>query len=175
MKLIKKLNLHFEEYITAAFLVVMTLLIFFQVMSRFLLNTPLAWSEEAARYVFIWTIYLSAALAVKHRKHIRVEVGLMLFKGKAKSAMFILSDILFLIFSIILVNDGIRLVQTLSAHQQVSPALALPMNIVYIIIPLGYGLMALRLIKNIATDIRSLTNPEIREEIMLEIEEVAGE
>lgn len=156
MDVLKKINDRFEEYFAAVLLVIMTILIFFQVISRFILNTPLAWSEETARYIFIWLIYISAALAVKRQEHIRVEIGLVLLKGKGKKIGYIITDIIFLIFSYFLVKDGFLLVQKLTEHGQTSPAVGFSMNYIYAIIPIGYGLMTVRLIQNIILRIKSI-------------------
>ncbi len=153
---IKKIDDKFEEYMTAFLLAVMCFLIFFQVVSRFLLNAPLAWSEETARYIFIWIIYFSASLAVKKREHIRVEVGLMLLKGKARKIAELISDILFLVFACFLTKDGLFLAGKLAEHRQYSPAVGYPMHVVYMVIPLAYGMIIFRLFQNISKDIRSL-------------------
>ncbi|MBN2259228.1 MAG: TRAP transporter small permease [Clostridiales bacterium] len=156
MNLLKKIDNYFEEYLSAFLLIVMTGLIFFQVVSRFILNIPLAWSEESARYAFVWLIYISAALAVKHHEHIRVEIGLILFKGRAKLIALVFTDIIFLIFSLILLKDGISLVMMITKHGQISPAVGFSMNYVYAIIPIGYGLMVLRLIQDIIKKIKEI-------------------
>ncbi|MFZ5967363.1 MAG: TRAP transporter small permease [Bacillota bacterium] len=160
MNLLRRLDDKFEEYLAAILLTFMTIFIFFQVLSRFIFNAPLAWSEEAARFIFVWTIYISAALAVKKREHISVEVGIMFLKGKAKKAAHILGDLIFLGFTFVLLKDGIYLVEHLSANQQVSPAIGIPMNMVYTTIPLGYGLMMFRLLQRIAADIKHFHDPD---------------
>lgn len=164
MRILKNINEKFEEYFAAVLLVIMTVLIFFQVLSRFILNAPLAWSEETARYIFIWVIYISAALAVKKQEHIRVEIGLIILKGKARKVAYILSDIIFLIFTFFLVKNGIGLVEMLTKHGQISPAVGFSMNYIYAIIPIGYGLMAIRTIQNIILKIKKFNEKEVRED-----------
>jgi len=158
MNLFKKIDNNFEEYFSAMLLIIMTILIFFQVVSRFILNAPLAWSEEIARYTFIWLIYISAALAVKHKEHIRVEILLSFLKGRTKIIFYIITDILFLIFSYFLFKEGISLVAMLTKHGQISPAVGFSMNYVYAIIPIGYGLMGFRLVQNIIKKIKEILN-----------------
>jgi TRAP-type C4-dicarboxylate transport system permease small subunit len=165
----KKIDDKFEEYMTAFLLAVMCFLIFFQVVSRFVLNAPLAWSEETARYIFIWIIYFSASLAVKKREHIRVEVGLMLLKGKARKVAELFSDILFLVFACFLTKDGMFLAGKLAEHKQYSPAVGYPMHIVYMVIPLAYGMIIFRLLQNITKDLRVLLvkkGEEVRGEVL---------
>lgn len=172
MNILKKINDKFEEYLAALLLVIMTLLIFFQVVSRFIFNAPLAWSEETARYAFVWLIYISAALAVKKGAHIRVEIGLHFFKGIGRKIAFLLTDILFLIFTLFLVKDGAFLVKTLTSHNQISPAVGYSMNLIYLIIPFGYGLMTIRLIGSIIHRIKGIVkNEELEDELDQQIQD----
>ena len=163
MNILRKINNRFEEYFAATLLVIMTGLIFFQVLSRFILNAPLAWSEETARYIFIWLIYISAALAVKRQEHIRVEIGLILLKGKARKIGYIITDLIFLVFASFLVKDGYGLVKMLTGHGQLSPAVGFSMNYIYAIIPVGYGLMVIRLIQNIILRIKNFNIEDVEE------------
>lgn len=158
MSILKRIDDKFEEYLAAILLSFMTIFIFFQVLSRFVFNAPLAWSEEAARFIFVWTIYISAALAVKKKEHISVEVGIMFLKGKVRKVAHIFADLIFLVFTIVLLKDGIFLVVHLSENLQISPALGLPMNLIYIIVPLGYGLMMIRLVQRIIADVKHLND-----------------
>ena len=63
-----------EEIILVWGTMVMTLLIFFQVISRYIFNVSLAWSEEISRYLFIWTVWLAVPYAVVKGRHIRLTV-----------------------------------------------------------------------------------------------------
>lgn len=53
MKFLKMLNNHFEEYLLVLLMVAEVIIVFAQVITRFILKSPLAWSEEIARYMFI--------------------------------------------------------------------------------------------------------------------------
>ncbi|MFN3286090.1 MAG: TRAP transporter small permease [bacterium] len=45
-----------------------------QVIFRYALGRPLVWTEEAARYLYIWTCYLGAAMALRRGTHVRIGV-----------------------------------------------------------------------------------------------------
>ena len=68
------LNKHFEEAILVFVSIVMILLIFFQIIARFCLNQSLAWSEELARYCFVWTVWMGVPYAVVKGRHIHLEI-----------------------------------------------------------------------------------------------------
>lgn len=52
----------------------LTIVIFFQVFYRFVLRAPLVWSEEMALFLFQWTVFMGAALAVKQRGHFGLDI-----------------------------------------------------------------------------------------------------
>ena len=55
---------------TAGFLVVVSLQVFY----RFVLELPFVWSEEAARYLFVWAAFLGAAVAIGRREHFSITL-----------------------------------------------------------------------------------------------------
>ena len=52
----------------------MTLVIFAQVIFRYILKSPLAWSEELARYLFVWVSFIGSVVAARRNQHIGVEM-----------------------------------------------------------------------------------------------------
>ena len=52
----------------------MTLIIFLQVISRYIFNSPLVWSEELSRYLFVWISFLAIADAVRTKSHIALSI-----------------------------------------------------------------------------------------------------
>ena len=45
-----------------------------QVWCRFVLNDPLAWSEEAGRYLFVWISFMGAAAGVRYQAHLGIDL-----------------------------------------------------------------------------------------------------
>ena len=73
MKVLKFLDEHMEKILCVIFLALMSIIIVLQVFFRYVLNNSLSWSEELARYLFIWMIYIGISLGVKMDKHICVD------------------------------------------------------------------------------------------------------
>jgi TRAP-type C4-dicarboxylate transport system permease small subunit len=159
MSLLKKINDNFEEYFCVLLFSLMTTFTFAQVLARFVFNFSLAWTEELGRYTFVWLVYMAACAAVKHTRHIRVEILLVLFKGKWRSLLYILADTIWLLFSIYLARDGLTVATMIMGHGQTSPAVGIPVGWIYTIIPLGFSLMALRVLQRIVLDIKGLLSP----------------
>jgi TRAP-type transport system small permease protein len=71
-----------------------------QVFSRYLLGRPLVWVEELATYSFIWVTFIGASLALKYRRHIRIEtfVGRLTARHQA-----LLRLVIYLLVAVLLV------------------------------------------------------------------------
>jgi TRAP-type C4-dicarboxylate transport system permease small subunit len=130
------------------------LVVFLQVLFRYVLRQPLFWSEELPRYLLIWMSFLAAALAQKHDAHINISLCLAPLSDRARRSVRVLTDLVILGFLGILMYSG-SLVVGITVHHR-STALQLPMAVVYAALPAGAFLMALYLILQIADGIWNL-------------------
>jgi len=145
----KLLDEKLEEWFLAATMIVMVLLIFVQVITRYIFENSLTWSEELARYVHVWQIWIGASLAVRKREHIRVEAFKKLFNAKGQKVIELIAILSWFGLAVFLAIAGTDLVNTIFTRGQNSPAMQMPMWVVYSAIPLGGLLMAIRLIQQI--------------------------
>ena len=106
------------EWITAIVKYVMLvhdLVIFFittfTVFTRYLLNYVPSWSEEIPRYLLVWITYLGAALAVKYKEHISLDVFFNLMPLRARQVGHLILNGLIAIVGVIMVVFGIGLVR----------------------------------------------------------------
>ncbi len=128
--------------------------VFLQVLFRYLLRQPLFWSEELPRYLLIWMSFLAAALAQKSDAHINITLCLAPLSIRARQVLKVLTDVIVLAFLWILIYSG-GLVTSITAHHR-STALQLPMGLVYAALPVGAILMSLYLVLQIADGVRRL-------------------
>ena len=147
--MIKKILNHFEEYILVSSLMFTVLLIFIQIVMRYIFHNSLSWSEELARYIFLWQIWLGASFAVKEHRHLRIEAFLNLMPKKINKYVELLSLLIWCCFSLFLAYKGSELVIILIKRGQVSPAMRMPMFYAYSSVPVGCAFMGMRLIEEI--------------------------
>ncbi|KGP72832.1 TRAP transporter small permease [Pontibacillus yanchengensis] len=155
MRLLKTIDQRIEEALLVLFSSVMVSVIFLQVVMR-LSGNSLSWSEELGRYCFIWLVYVGISYGVKKQRHLKVDVMLLLLKDRGKLILSIISNLLFLTFAILVVRYGTSISLQLLSFGQQSPALHIPMGLVYLAAPIGLGLTAIRLLQNIYKQIRML-------------------
>ena len=65
---------HVEKVIVCITFILMLALLFIQVLCRYVFNLPLAWAEEAVRYVYIAVSFLGAAIAAREGTHIKIDI-----------------------------------------------------------------------------------------------------
>jgi len=137
---------NFEEYFCVASLAVMTLLVFVQVIMRYVFSNSLSWSEEVARYIFLWLSWVGASYAVRERAHFRVEIVINRIKGVPHWALEYVVLVSWFLTSFSFVWLGTELVLFLIENEQVSPAIELPMQWAYACMPCGCAMMCMRLV-----------------------------
>ncbi|ANU14572.1 TRAP-type transport system, small permease component, predicted N-acetylneuraminate transporter [Planococcus halocryophilus Or1] len=155
MKILRWLDRHIEEALLILFSTIMVAVIFLQVVMR-QFNNSLSWSEELARYSFIWLIYMGISYGVKKERHIKVDVALLLLREKGKIILTIIANLLFVVFAVFVIVYGFDIANQLLNFGQKSPANQIPMGLVYMATPVGMGLTLIRLIQNLIKHIKAL-------------------
>jgi TRAP-type C4-dicarboxylate transport system permease small subunit len=117
--------------------------VLWQVVTRFILNAPSVWTEELARFILIWLGSLGAAYGVAEGFHLEMDYFLKQAKDDRRRLLErIILAILLLIGLGVFFFGGGRLVLLANELGQTSPALGLPMSLIYLALPLSGLLMA---------------------------------
>lgn len=122
----------------------MVLNILWQVASRYVLNNPSSFTDELARYLLIWTGLLGAAYATGKNLHLAIDIlpG-KIDNHKARHGLYLMSKGMIACFALLaMVAGGARLVYISWILDQKSPALNVPLGLVYTAVPLS-GLIIL--------------------------------
>lgn len=156
----KKLWDNFEEYVLVWSLLFSVLLIFAQVVMRYVFHNSLSWSEELARYLFLWQIWLGASYAVKRQAHLKISFLTDSLSGLSRKTVQLLSLSIWFGVSFFLASSGGKLTLLLLQRGQVSPAMRIPMAYAYAAVPVGCFLMCIRLIEQLVLMVRAKSQKE---------------
>ena len=85
---------HVEEFFMIPLIFAMSIIIFIQVVCRYVFQNSLTWSEEMARYMFVWLVYFSVSYTARREKHIRIDAAINLYPKKARPYIEILSEVI---------------------------------------------------------------------------------
>jgi TRAP-type transport system small permease protein len=111
-----------------------------QVLSRYVLRQPFDWTEEVARYVFVWLAMIGAGMAAKDRAHFFVDLVLERLPPEIARYVTLVVGIVSTAFLLVVSWAAVEL--AVSNQVQDSPVLTVPMSVPYLAIPVGLILMA---------------------------------
>lgn len=145
----KKTKYTAEEILMGIFLIGMSLILFTQILIRVFTGRALTWAEELARYFYVWSVFLSIGCTVANKTILKVDLLLNLFSTKIQKIICVLLDFLnFLLYSF-LSYHAVFVVLKVKIGHQLSPAMEIPMYIVYLIVPLGFAIASIRSVHQI--------------------------
>ncbi len=96
------------EYIMVVLVFAFTALIFVQVVSRYVFNNTVTWSEQAGRYLFIWLVFLGLPILYRRGEHVGFTMVVEKMPKKVQNIISIVIDILVLVFAVFLLVQSIR-------------------------------------------------------------------
>jgi len=135
---------NFEDISVAVLYIIMTIVIFWQIIARFVLQSSLPWSEELARYLMAWAVFIGASIAAADGAHIGITAMVDRLPKKSSHKVRLVAVILSLIFAILMVYLGIIIIGFLIKTGQQSPSMRIPMYIPYGSVAFGGLLMTIR-------------------------------
>ena len=117
---------------------IMVINVIWQVFSRYVLGMPSSFTHELARFLMIWIGVLGAAYVAGRNGHVSIDV--LARRGSEKNQKRLkhfvrIAIIFFCLFAMVV--GGLRLVYVTYVLDQYSPALGLPLAMVYLVIPIS--------------------------------------
>ena len=153
LSVIKKWMTRLLAGIATVLLSVMTLLVLYQVFTRYVLNSPAAFTEELVRYFLIWTGFIGAAYAFITREHMCLVLVRDSLSPAGRRILMTFIDVLILLFAVFVITIKLAL----SAQKVFSALLGIPRSLVYAMAPISGLFIILAQIINIYEDVTGIT------------------
>lgn len=136
------------EIICISLFAIITIIGLYQIITRYVFNSPSTISEELLTFLFTWMALLSAALVFGKREHMRMSYVANFFKGKNAIYLSIFSEVVVLLFAVlILIYGGISITKLTTI--QITASLGVSMALVYVVVPISGVLTVIYNILNI--------------------------
>ncbi len=132
----------------------MTVVVFAQVVMRYVFLSPFPWAEEMARYLLVWISCLGAAYGVKKGQHIGIAILRSKFKGYTQLVITVVIHLLLIGFFLVCLVKGISL--SLAQSKQISPGMQMPMVWAYISVPVAFGFMIVFSLELLVEDVKKI-------------------
>jgi len=136
-----------ESYICRTLLAIFVMLLFAQILTREIFAYSIPWGEEVAVYMFVWFVFFGASYAAKMAAHNRVTVQLKLFSPKIASAIEAFADLIWVAFNLYFVYLSYDFVFNKMNLFWKSQTTGIPMKYIYMILPIAFTLMTIRVIQ----------------------------
>jgi TRAP-type C4-dicarboxylate transport system permease small subunit len=127
------------RWVIIGLMFLMTVVVFAQIFFRYVFNVPLGWSEELARFAFVWVSFMGASALMRVREHINVTVFIDVMPKRLKASCALAANLCAMLCVYFFLVGGIEL--TRNEWGQLAPALQIPMGWVYLAIPIAASLM----------------------------------
>ncbi len=152
-----------ESALVTASLLVMIVVVFLQVFSRYVVHYSLPWSEELARYLMTWVVFIGASIGAREGVHIGVAAFVNAMPRGFQKFAILFSGLCSVAFGLVLTYVGYLAIARIARMGQVSPAMELPMWIAYLPILLGSLFMAIRFGQAMIEEFQKFNSPSENE------------
>ena len=118
-----------------------------QIFFRYVLSAPLTWTEELARYLYIWACWLGAPVAMRRGTHVVIGVLADRFPRRMAQVATAITQSIALFFLGVLAYQGLLL--AIRAHTVIAITLPIPWSAIYVAAPISAVLMMLEILESI--------------------------
>lgn len=174
MSVIKWIDEHFEESILIVLLALISSIMMLQIVAR-VIGDAFSWPEEFARYCYIWTVFLSLGYTIKKGNMLRVTVAMDLLPVKLRKTIELIGNILMLVVLAIFFRYSFEYVGKLRVTGQTSPAMQIPMWIMYWSTIVGFGLGTIRMIQEIIFNFKNFNKEDVETTLEATLKEAKEE
>lgn len=141
----KKFFDNIEVYLGAACSGAMIIILFFQVVSRYVLHNSFSWSEELAIILFVLSTYFGATAAIRTKQHLKLEVILSKLSKKNRLILEVIDNCFFALFNCIILTGIVPIVLKLRENGTETAVTGIPKWYIYLVLPILFCLMIIRL------------------------------
>lgn len=125
----KKFIVNIDQYVSAVLFIVIMVLLFLQVVTRYVFRHSFTWTEELSVLLFVWMTYMGVSSAVTYRKNLRIDALLDVVPFRVKKLLLIISDVIFILFNLYLIVPFVELIGSIGGSR--TPILGIPKAITY--------------------------------------------
>jgi len=153
--ILREINANGERYLLLPLYALIVVTVLLEVFRRFVLSYSSIWGEEIARYAFIYVSWIAASICVKDRTHIKLDILIHFVSERWKAFLFFIGDILMLVMAVIAFYWSLEPIHVSLEFGSVTDGLRISKAWFLFAVPLGFGMMIIRVIQATIEDWRS--------------------
>lgn len=131
-------------------LFLITIVMGYAIFMRYVMNDSLSWAEEITRYFFVWSAFLSLSFCLKRQSSIKIDMILNHLPLWLQRVNLYAIKVIMLVFFVYMFRGSVNVTVGMFKSGQSSPALELPMYLVYGSSAAGFFLAIIRTVQSMA-------------------------
>lgn len=143
-----------EYYLILPLYVYIVLIVIIEIIGRYVFAASSSWGEPSAIIVFIYLCYIGAARVVKRRGHFKIDVLFRYMNEKQLFGVYLFSDICFGVLAFYIIRWSYHQINMAFQWGYTFPGLDINIAFAYFSLPVGWGLIGVRLLQRIYRTIR---------------------
>lgn len=159
-----------ESYICQFLLSFFIILLFIQIISREVFELNISWGEELARFSFVWFVFFGASFAARLAAHNRVTFQFKWFSKSTQNYIEAFADLIWILFNVVIIYKSLFLIKSMLQFPYISPTLGWSMAYVYLVFPLSFTCMTIRIVQ--VNYLKIVKGIDIRDPDQINIEEM---
>ncbi|MDF2371885.1 MAG: TRAP transporter small permease [Rhizobiaceae bacterium] len=156
--MLHEIDKNLEKWALLVFYTMLVLTMAVEVIRREVFSYSSIWGEEVVRYAFIYLAWIGAASAVKERAHIRIDVLFYYVGQRGKALLYIFGDLVMFFVALVALYYALETVHVSWKFGSVTDGLRISKVWALAAVPIGFGLIAFRLVQSFLRDFRDLKN-----------------
>lgn len=144
MHKISKVLTAIEDSVNGLLLLAATIVLFINVIARYAFHNASTWAEEAIRYAIVWVTFFGGSICVRNKMHVGIDIFVMYAPKTLRRILSAFAQFSGAVFTAFVTYYGWQITLLVVETAQKSPAMLMPMWMVYISMPIGSALMTIR-------------------------------
>lgn len=147
MKKIDKTISSIENVLTAVCFALMSIITILGVFFRYVMRSPLIWSEELSRYLMIWGVFIGISVVTRKKAQLGIDIFVAMAPKRIRRILGLISSMLLVVMYVILFFLSANFVLVAASTGQLTPILRVPFYWVYLAMPVGFFLSSVRAVQ----------------------------
>lgn len=153
MRMVRLVDRYFEQAMVVVFCTILVACLSYSAVVRYFVTHPFFTAlshkaEELAVFAFVFLLYFGSVIATREGAHFRVSAHLDWIKPPFRRWRFLLGDLIWLAFNLFMIWQGALLVRSAFERPEPSLSLQIPMQWIYIVVPVAFALTCIRLVQS---------------------------
>lgn len=148
----------FLEAVCGVLLIFFTVVVFAQVVNRFIFKGSFAWAEEAAIYTMIWMVFLGTSINVLKGTNVKIDFFVALLPVKIQKFLDIVCQMICFAFTGLMCTKSWKIIK-LNANN-LAPGIKIPISVMYLGLTASAVLMMIFFCYRIVCDMKEMTGKD---------------